>query len=71
MLHPLYSPDITPLDQHLFKSLQSHLNELRLTSRDNKKRLRLLKLKSYTRNVKMLIERCNKVIENKFRYIDD
>ena len=38
LLHPPYSPDITPLDFHLFRSLQSSLNRKKFNSLEDYKR---------------------------------
>ena len=74
LIHPPYSPDITPLDFHLFQSLQNSLNGKKFNSlEDCKKHLEQFfaqKAKKFWEDgIMKLPEKWQKVVEQKGKYV--
>lgn len=73
--HPAYSPDIAPSDYHLFRSLQSHLNDLAFHDR-NDLRAWLSKFfaskppEFYRKGIMSLPDRWQQVVDNNGIYVD-
>ena len=75
MLHPPYSPDLTPSDQYLFRSLQNSLNGKTFND-DEAVKSHLFQFSAdkdqfYERRIMKLPERWQKVIEKHGKYIVD
>ena len=74
MLHPPYSPDLTPSDYYLFRSLQNSSNGKTFND-DEAVKSHLVQFcadkdqKFYERGIMMLPERWQKVIEQNGKYI--
>ena len=75
LIHPPYSPDISPSDYHLFRSLQNHLNGEKTDSLDALKNVSSFfesKPRSfYDRGIHMLPECWKQIVENDEEYIID
>ena len=76
MPHPPYSPDLTPSDYHLFRSLQNHLNEKTFDSNDAVKNelIQFFAYKNqtfYESAIMKLTGRWQKVIAQNSQYIID
>jgi len=76
LMHPPYSPDLTPSDYHLFRSLQNSLDGKTLTDKraaeNHLKKFFVHKpQKFYTDGIIKLPEKWQKVIDNNGQYILD
>ena len=76
MPHPPYSPDLTPSDYHLFRSLQNYSNGKTFDSNEAVKNELIQFFASenqtfYESRIMKLTERLQKVIEQNGQYIID
>lgn len=74
LLHPPYSPDISPSDYYLFRSLQNSLNGRKFTSFNDLNNYISLFFDEkpatfYDRGIRMLPERWRKIVENDGDYL--
>jgi len=69
--HPEYSPDLAPLDYHLFRSMQHALMDTYFSSYEKVKKWIASKGTAfYRRGIAFLPERLEKVAENRENYFD-
>ena len=73
-MHPPYSPDITPSDYHLFRSLQNSLNDVKLASKEAcenhlKQFLDQTPQKFYRDGIMALSQKWQNIIENNGAYL--